>query len=275
MTTPTSVFTLYRFYAADDTLLYVGLTVNPGKRMEKHAYGKPWWAEVARIAMEQHGSIEALREAERDAIKTEKPRHNVRMNQGTKAEQRQALRDNGWTRVSAYGAESWTHPNHPSVSTFTLAAAWTTAGIPLGRTPARSTLPQAEAPDGLIGRWFHSYRPLEEGEDTQYLAMKGGDVREWQGQIIDRDGDLFIAQLYSWWDGFPSNEVIVKAEDMKRWRFFATNEAMQIADGCSENDTDWQCRAPCTHVIRDWHGMGSIYRCESHIRHYSGKVEEL
>lgn len=73
-------FTLYRFFDADDQLLYVGLTVNPGRRMEKHRGTQPWWADVARIEMEQHLDLETLRAAEREAIKAERPLHNIRMN---------------------------------------------------------------------------------------------------------------------------------------------------------------------------------------------------
>lgn len=71
------LFTLYRFYAADDTLLYVGLTVNPGQRFVDHAHKKQWWSEVAQITLEQHPDHNALVAAERAAIATEKPIHNV------------------------------------------------------------------------------------------------------------------------------------------------------------------------------------------------------
>lgn len=70
-------FTLYRFYAADDTLLYVGLTINPGQRLTNHARKKEWWSNVAEIRLEQHDSHADLVAAEREAIKVEKPLHNV------------------------------------------------------------------------------------------------------------------------------------------------------------------------------------------------------
>lgn len=72
--------TLYRFFDADDTLLYVGMTINPGRRLEKHRATQPWWPDVARIDMEQHPDEVTLRRAEREAIKAENPLHNVRMN---------------------------------------------------------------------------------------------------------------------------------------------------------------------------------------------------
>lgn len=74
------VLVLYRFFAGDDRLLYVGMTKNPARRFEKHGYDKSWWSDVKRIEMEHHSTIVALREAERATIKNEKPVHNIRMN---------------------------------------------------------------------------------------------------------------------------------------------------------------------------------------------------
>lgn len=73
-------FTLYRFYNAGDELLYVGLSVNPGNRFERHRQDKTWWSEVTRIEMEQLPNHESLKAAEREAIKEEKPLYNVLMN---------------------------------------------------------------------------------------------------------------------------------------------------------------------------------------------------
>ncbi len=78
-----SVFVLYRFYNEDDSLLYVGLTRDPSRRISQHAGDKSWWTNVSRIEIAHFDSLEELRSAERDAITTEKPVHNVRMN-GTK-----------------------------------------------------------------------------------------------------------------------------------------------------------------------------------------------
>lgn len=72
-----SVFTLYRFYAADDALLYIGLTVNPGQRFTNHAHKKEWWVDVAKVTLEQHPDYPALVVAEREAIQAEKPLHNI------------------------------------------------------------------------------------------------------------------------------------------------------------------------------------------------------
>ena len=45
---------LYRFYATDGALLYVGITADPGTRWRAHSHDKPWWHEVANVTIEQH-----------------------------------------------------------------------------------------------------------------------------------------------------------------------------------------------------------------------------
>jgi predicted GIY-YIG superfamily endonuclease len=204
MSTPTSVFTLYRFYATDDTLLYVGLTTNPGQRFKKHRGEKPWWPEIARIEMEYHPTLAALQAAEREAITTEKPRYNVQLNRGNAAAKYEG--------------------NHSQ-------------------------------PEGLIGRFFHSY---PEG------------VREWQGHVIDRDGDLFIVELFSWWDGMPNGQKLVTVEQMQSWKFYDTAIEMQIADGCPESDPDL-CGGPVTHYLDHRHWEGGIHwLCSSCVQRYPG-----
>lgn len=77
--TPT---TLYRLFAADGTLLYVGIAGNPGRRWEQHAGLKPWWGDVARTTLEHFPSRVQAAEAELKAIRAERPRYNVVGNAG-------------------------------------------------------------------------------------------------------------------------------------------------------------------------------------------------
>lgn len=74
--------TLYRFFASDGALLYVGKTKNPGRRLGEHRKDKPWWTSVARVDMEHFPTPAALDDAERRAIKDERPLHNVTHNNG-------------------------------------------------------------------------------------------------------------------------------------------------------------------------------------------------
>lgn len=45
---------LYRFYADDGALLYVGITLNPTGRWNDHRHDKPWWTDVADIKLETY-----------------------------------------------------------------------------------------------------------------------------------------------------------------------------------------------------------------------------
>lgn len=68
---------LYRFFGADGSLLYVGLTMNPGTRWPSHARDKPWWLEVHTLTIEHFADRPAVEDAERRAIRAERPRYNV------------------------------------------------------------------------------------------------------------------------------------------------------------------------------------------------------
>jgi predicted GIY-YIG superfamily endonuclease len=67
---------LYRFYDATGTLLYVGITADPGARWRSHARGKPWWHEVRGVSLETYPDRASVLAAETRAIAVENPRHN-------------------------------------------------------------------------------------------------------------------------------------------------------------------------------------------------------
>lgn len=71
---------LYRFYDANDNLLYVGITSQLPMRWKTHDKLKPWWREVVRATVEHFDTREDALAAEATAIKAEKPRYNVRGN---------------------------------------------------------------------------------------------------------------------------------------------------------------------------------------------------
>lgn len=74
---------LYRFYDNTDELLYVGITLDPGKRFKQHSTQKAWWSDVADITLQKFDSRIEVLAAEREAIKTESPRYNVIHNQAS------------------------------------------------------------------------------------------------------------------------------------------------------------------------------------------------
>lgn len=73
---------LYRFWGKDGTLLYVGITFRPNARWKAHSKDKPWWSEVVTITLEFHPDRESVEAAEREAIRSERPKYNVVHNRG-------------------------------------------------------------------------------------------------------------------------------------------------------------------------------------------------
>ena len=72
--------TLYRFYDANDVLLYVGISMTPWERFRQHRQEKSWWDDIVTIRKEEHDSRPAVMEAEKCAIEAEKPLYNIQHN---------------------------------------------------------------------------------------------------------------------------------------------------------------------------------------------------
>jgi len=67
---------LYRFYDSAGRLLYVGITMDLSRRLAKHRQ-RDWWPDVAEADYEYFPGREAAKSAERVAIATEDPIHNI------------------------------------------------------------------------------------------------------------------------------------------------------------------------------------------------------
>jgi hypothetical protein len=78
VTTTTERTALYRLYDSTDSLLYVGIAEDPKKRWGEHAADKPWWSDVSRRDVEWFAGRDLAEDAERLAIASEGPLHNVR-----------------------------------------------------------------------------------------------------------------------------------------------------------------------------------------------------
>lgn len=68
---------LYRLYSAQGELLYVGIADNIPTRLKQHSKDKPWWPQVASTAFQQFTTRAEAEAAEKRAIQTERPVHNV------------------------------------------------------------------------------------------------------------------------------------------------------------------------------------------------------
>lgn len=67
---------LYRLLNAEDRLLYIGISCNPQQRLKAH-HGRSWWHEVKQVKLEWFPSRPEAEAAERLAIRTDKPQHNI------------------------------------------------------------------------------------------------------------------------------------------------------------------------------------------------------
>jgi predicted GIY-YIG superfamily endonuclease len=65
--------TLYRFYNADNELLYVGISGNWRNRLHQHERNSEWWNDVCYIKLEKFTTRVLVEDAEKRAIITEKP----------------------------------------------------------------------------------------------------------------------------------------------------------------------------------------------------------
>lgn len=72
--------TLYRFFDADGRLLYVGRTINPARRWREHEKKSPWFTAVAQVTRQVFATATEVDHAERRAIATERPLHNIALN---------------------------------------------------------------------------------------------------------------------------------------------------------------------------------------------------
>jgi len=70
--------TVYRAFAADDHLLYVGYSAKPEQRIKAHQRLAPWAADVARWTFQEYATTGEALDAETQAILDEAPQWNIR-----------------------------------------------------------------------------------------------------------------------------------------------------------------------------------------------------
>lgn len=69
---------LYRFFDADQRLLYVGISGQLRERWPQHRRKAPWWEQAAFVQVEHWGAVHTALDAERAAIAAEMPLFNKR-----------------------------------------------------------------------------------------------------------------------------------------------------------------------------------------------------
>lgn len=75
---------VYRQYAADGRLLYVGATAYPESREKQHALTTAWYHEIARVELTEYPDGPSGYTAEKEAIRSESPKYNRKHNPANK-----------------------------------------------------------------------------------------------------------------------------------------------------------------------------------------------
>lgn len=81
---------VYRFFDAAGQLLYVGVTADPHTRWMQHQRRSAWAASAEMVSLERYAYEDLALDAERYAIRTEQPLHNVRSTDAGDEQQRAA-----------------------------------------------------------------------------------------------------------------------------------------------------------------------------------------
>lgn len=71
---------LYRHFDADGALLYVGIALSPTYRLSTHRASSAWAQSIAHVTMEWFETRDEALAAEKRAIETEGPKHNIAHN---------------------------------------------------------------------------------------------------------------------------------------------------------------------------------------------------
>lgn len=74
---PTEACELYRWFSADDELLYVGMSMSSAARASQHKRQAPWWPFAVTMTIERFPTRAKARQAEKDAIANELPAFNI------------------------------------------------------------------------------------------------------------------------------------------------------------------------------------------------------
>jgi len=81
---------VYRFFDAGGQLLYVGVTTDPHSRWLQHRRRSAWASAAETVSLEKYAYEDLALDAERIAIRTEQPLHNIRSTAAGDEQQRAA-----------------------------------------------------------------------------------------------------------------------------------------------------------------------------------------
>lgn len=85
-------YQLYRHFDHNDELLYIGISLSALSRLSSHMSVSHWAETITKVTIEKHPTKQDALRAEREAIKNEKPKHNI-IHKPTIAEEEAAAAD--------------------------------------------------------------------------------------------------------------------------------------------------------------------------------------
>jgi hypothetical protein len=174
--------TLYRAYDQDGTLLYVGIADDWLRRWREHRKTSAWFAEVGSVKVEGYPDRTSALLAERDAIKSERPKFNISHNSEQVA----------WPNKASHAwGPSWLHCSwcDRQVSG---EDGWITTGTGEGRAlwfcSHRECDPAVAAGVYDGSYWFYVGRLLSDGPDHwfEHLSAKRWFVAEEWWLMLER-----------------------------------------------------------------------------------------
>lgn len=156
---PNRPHVLYRFYDVTGSLLYVGITVSLWNRLPNHQATKAWYGDIVTIKVEHFPDRDTARAAETEAIRAERPRHNVHHNGDTDRKPRPVRNPH------RYRLPEWTFASRESgyERTEPLWLVWELDGDPLSDDYCTDEI---DAED-LWRRWLTDY-PRDEAAEAVY-----------------------------------------------------------------------------------------------------------
>ena len=182
---------VYRLYDANDVLLYIGSTEKPHQRFLHHRAQTTWWDKVVRQDLEWYDDREAAEVAERKAIASEDPVHNVQHSKVRKPHPKDSYMD----RASPF----WRYMNKVTRCTPNMIAKH--MGDPI--TPSE------------VNRWYEG--PPDQATTINFARIFGKNpiaALVAAGHLTPREGKGEVVTL----DGFTDDELVAELQNRLKAR---------------------------------------------------------